>query len=96
LPGGIRFGILDGFIMQVKPEMVGKVKALSLIIPVAKINRVPDGKMGIVPSVANPLGYKGHLYYGKVKEVGVKDIWHTEPGYQYLVCVDFRVCRHPG
>jgi len=44
--------------------------------------------MGIVPSVANPLGYKGHLYYGKVKEVGVKDIWHTEPGYQYLVCVD--------
>jgi len=44
LPGGIRFGILDGFIMQVKPEMVGKVKALSLIIPVAKINRVPDGK----------------------------------------------------
>lgn len=83
-----RFGILDGFVMQVKPEAVGKVKDISIIVPVAKVKKIRDEKPGLEPSGANALGYKGHIYYGKVIAVGIKDIWHHEPGYQYLICVD--------
>lgn len=89
LPNRIRLGILDGFVTQVKPEMIGETREISLIVPVEKKTIIiHDRNPGIEPSIENPLGYNYHKYFGRIKKIGVKEFWRNEPGYPYLVCID--------
>ena len=89
LSNGLRFGVLDGFVMQVKPDMIGKAKEISIIIPVAvNVKIIPNREQGIEPSVENPLDYCYHRFFGFITKVGVKDIWYNEPGLQHLICLN--------
>lgn len=45
----------------------------------------------IEPSSQKPLGYKGHLFYGKIEKISVEDKWHNEFKYKNLVSVNVGV-----
>lgn len=69
LPDGKVFDVFD-FNVLTKPEMVGKIKNVTVAVSLASISKMSHEKYGLDPSdnIENPTG-KGHVFYGKVKEV---------------------------
>ncbi|MGA9141092.1 MAG: hypothetical protein WBZ29_12755 [Methanocella sp.] len=99
LPDGTIMGVYDGVEMRISPDMIGKEIDVALMV-LAGINGtkiVPFTNPRIEPSLKKndqfPYDCQGNKYYGKVEEVGLKDIWHPKHGYLQLICINVGVCN---
>jgi|WetSurMetagenome_2_1015567.scaffolds.fasta_scaffold84006_4 hypothetical protein len=99
LPNNIKLGVYDGVVMRVAPDMIGKEMELALLVLVGigGLTIVPGTDKKIQPSNEKyldfPYHYSNHIYFGKVEEVGVKDIWHGPLMYTRLIYIDVGVCH---
>lgn len=91
LPDGKQIGLFDSVIMKATPDMIGKNKNIVILVPVSNIKKIHKTEPRIEPSYLKPLSYKGHVYYGKIEKIGVKDEWHNEFKYKNLVSVNVGV-----
>lgn len=87
MPDGKAIGLFDGS-AQAKPEMIGKIKEISILIPIGKVTSIEKTEPRIEPSVDNPLDYHSHTIYGVINNLYVEDIWHKKFKYENLISVN--------
>lgn len=89
LPNKIQFGLFDGAIMRCTADMIGKITELVILVPISNIEKISETELRVESSPEKPISYRGHVFYGKIKKIKIKDIWSKkEHRYKNLVLVD--------
>lgn len=81
LPSGKRIGLFDS-LPKATSEMIGITKNMVVLAYITKIERIPETEHRIEPFHEEPLGWKNHMFYGKIEEIGIEDEWH-EGDFKY-------------
>lgn len=90
LPGDNVIGLFESTLGKkiVTAEMIGSMKEILIIVPVAKVEVIEKTEPRIESSSQKPSSSSGHTYYGVIKKIGLEDKWHGQFQYTNLILVN--------